>query len=109
MAILASLLANTQAAGAKTTGRLGWVSSSVDASIARRRGQWCFGNVSERFWPRVAWPVTRFGTGHATPPDGQETVQAEPLSVKAAGLGLAPVWVPLKPKLVDAPGASVPL
>ena len=36
-------------------------------------------------------------------------VQAVPLTVKAVGLGVLPVWVPLKPKLVDAPGASVPL
>ena len=58
----------------------------------------------------MAWPVTR-GAVPATPRrlGGQETVQAEPFSVNAVGLGLAPVWVPLKPKLVDAPGASVPL
>ena len=35
-------------------------------------------------------------------------VQAAPLRVNAVGLGLLPVWVPLKPKRVDAPGASVP-
>ena len=36
-------------------------------------------------------------------------MQAVPLRVKAVGFGLLPVCVPLKPKLVDAPGASVPL
>lgn len=41
--------------------------------------------------------------------DGQETVQAAPFRVKTVGLVVLPVWVPLKPKLVDAPGASVPL
>ena len=40
---------------------------------------------------------------------GQAMVQAAPLRVKAVGFGLLPVCVPLKPKLVDAPGASVPL
>lgn len=36
-------------------------------------------------------------------------MQAAPFTVKAVGLVVLPVWVPLKPKLVDAPGASVPL
>lgn len=39
----------------------------------------------------------------------QETVQGVPSRVNAAGSGFEPVWVPLKPKLVDAPGASLPL
>lgn len=56
----------------------------------------------------VAWPVTRVRY-RPRRADGQETVQAEPFSVKAAGLAVLPVCVPLKPKLVDAPAAIVPL
>ena len=40
---------------------------------------------------------------------GQPMVQVLPLRVKLVGLGLLPVWVPLKPMLVEAPGAMVPL
>ncbi|AEV86926.1 LacI family transcriptional regulator [Actinoplanes sp. SE50] len=39
---------------------------------------------------------------------GQATVQAAPLRVTSTGRGSAPVDVPLKPKLSDAPGAGTP-
>ena len=35
-------------------------------------------------------------------------VQGWPLTVNAAGRGLLPVCVPLRPKAADAPGASAP-
>lgn len=87
------------------------ISNSVDANHAPVRAA----EFSEKF--RECFELARCGVAGrqvaapATPHrvEGQETVQAVPFRVKAAGLVALPVWVPLKPKLVDAPGASVPL
>src|SRR5690606_16380267 len=40
---------------------------------------------------------------------GQATVQGTPLSVKAVGLAVLPVWVAWKPMFTVAPGAIVAL
>lgn len=53
-------------------------------------------------------PYAGFLAGRGGRPDGarQPSVQALPLSVNEVGFGLLPEWLPLKPKLADAPGAS---
>ncbi|WP_256863435.1 hypothetical protein [Microbispora sp. GKU 823] len=72
------------------------LATGVDDGLAEGLGEGLADGLDEGLADGLGEPVT--------PP-----VQAVPLSVKLAGAGLAPFQVPLKPKDVLAPVASVPL